>query len=74
MQAVYHTSVDELNLAFINNLKKQFQKAKVDIFVREMDETQYLNSSKTNKKLLEKAIKEVDENMLLNKTLSELSL
>ena len=74
MQAVYHADIDELNLAFINNLKKQFQKAKVDIFVREMDETQYLNSSKINKKLLEKAIKEVDKNILLNKTVSELNL
>lgn len=41
MHAVYHCNLDELNDEFITNLKKQFTHAKVDIAIREMDETDF---------------------------------
>ncbi len=74
MQAIYHTSVDELTLAFLENLKKQFKNSKVDIVIKDSDETDYLNSSKKNKKHLEDAIKEVNATKLINKTVEELNL
>lgn len=74
MQAIYHTSVDELSVAFIESLKKQFRNAKVDIVIKEMDETDYLNNSLKNKKLLEDAINEVNATKFINKTPEELDL
>ena len=74
MQAVYHTTVEELDITFIENIKKQFANAKVDIFVREMDETDYLNSSEKNKKRLQSAIKKVEEKKFIEKDLDEILL
>ena len=74
MQAVYHTSIDELTISFIENIKKQFQNAKVDIVIREQDETDYLNSSKINKQYLDDAILEVNNNKFINKSIEELDL
>jgi len=61
VEAIYHTSINELSMEFLEMLKKQFVNAKVDIVVRQSDETDYLNSSMTNKKLLEDAIAEVEQ-------------
>ncbi len=74
MQAVYHTNTDELTIEFLEMLKKQFVNAKVDIFIRESDDTDYLNSSIKNKKLLEEAILEVKQSKLINKSVEELNL
>jgi len=74
MQAIYHTSMDELSFAFIENLKKQFQNSKVDIVIKDMDETDYLNNSTKNKQYLEEAIQEVENTKLINKTPQELGL
>jgi len=74
MQAVYHTTVEELDITFIENIKKQFANAKVDIFVREIDETDYLNSSEKNKKRLQSAIKKVEEKKFIEKDLDEILL
>jgi len=74
MQAVYYTSVDELTINFLDMLKKQFANAKVELVIRQNDETDYLNSSFKNKKLLEKAILEVEEGKLVNKTIEDLDL
>ncbi len=74
MQAIYHTSVDELTLTFLENLKTQFKHCKVDIIVKDSDETDYLNSSKKNKKYLEDAIKEVNSTKLINKSIEDLDL
>ena len=60
MQAIFHTSVDELTIGFLENLKKQFRNTRIDIVVKEGDETDYLNSSRKNRELLESAIKEVE--------------
>ena len=74
MQAIYHTTTEELNVNFIEYLKKQFKNYKVDIIIKEQDETDYLNSSKTNKKYLEEAIKEVNNMKLIQKTPKDLGL
>jgi len=74
MQAVYYANVDELTVGFIEMLKKQFANAKVELVIRQNDETEYLNSSETNKKLLEKAILEVESSKLISKSLEDLKL
>ena len=66
MQAIYHTNTEELTIEFLEMIKKQFANAKIDIVIREMDETDYLNKSPKNKELLEKAIKEVEEGKLIS--------
>ena len=66
MQAIYHTDVNELNIDFLNMLKNQFLNAKVDIVIKDMDETDYLNSSSKNKKLLDNAISEVEQSKLIH--------
>ncbi len=74
MQAVYHTTIDELTMSFLENLKKQFRNAKVDIVIKENDDTDYLNSSKKNREFLEQAIQEVEDKKFISKPLSELDL
>ena len=74
MQAVYHTNVNELSLSFLEMLKKQFSNAKVDIVIRQNDETDFLNSSDKNRKLLEKAILEVEQSKLICKNIEDLNL
>jgi len=74
VEAIYHTSINELSMEFLEMLKKQFVNAKVDIVVRQSDETDYLNSSMTNKKLLEDAIAEVEQSKLIHKSVEELHL
>ena len=74
MQAIYHTTTNELTVGFIEYLKKQFQNYSVDIVIKEQDETAYLNSSKTNKQYLEEAINEVKNAKLIQKTPEELGL
>ncbi len=74
MQAVFHADLDELTVGFLENLKKQFHNAKVDIIIRESDETDYLNSSKKNRALLDSAIKEVKNKKFINKEMDDLNL
>ena len=74
MQAIYHTTTNELTASFVEYLKKQFQNYSVDIVIKEQDETAYLNSSKINKQYLEEAINEVKNAKLIQKTPEELGL
>lgn len=74
MQAIYHTTVDELSVAFIENLKKQFAYSKVDIVIKDQDETDYLNSSSKNKQYLDESIREVNNAKFIQKTPEELGL
>jgi hypothetical protein len=74
MQAVYHTTTEELTVSFIEYLKNQFKNHSIEIIVKEQDETQYLNSSEVNKEYLEEAIKEVENSKLIQKTPEELGL
>jgi len=74
MQAIYHTTTDELTTNFIKYIKKQFKNCSIDIIIKEQDETEYLNSSKINKRYLEEAIQEVNSSKLIQKTPKELNL
>lgn len=74
MQAIYHASLDEITMSFIENLKKQFHNSKVDIVIRDIDETDYLNQSKKNRHYLEEAIAEVNDSKLIQKSPQELGL
>ncbi|MFP4486998.1 MAG: hypothetical protein ACLFOC_08545 [Campylobacterales bacterium] len=74
MQAIYHASLDEITMSFIENLKKQFHNSKVDIVIRDIDETDYLNQSKKNRYYLEEAIAEVNDSKLIQKSPQELGL
>ena len=74
MQAIYHTTTNELTASFVEYLKKQFQNYSVDIVIKEQDETAYLNSSMINKQYLEEAINEVKNAKLIQKTPEELGL
>ena len=74
MQAIYHTTTNELTISFIEYLKNQFQNYSIDIVIKEKDETEYLNSSEINRQYLEQAIKEVNNTELIQKTSQELDL
>jgi len=74
MEAIYHTNINELSIDFLEMLKKQFSNAKVDIIVRENDDTDYLNSTHTNRKSLEEAMVEVENSKLIHKSIDELGL
>ncbi|MDD4155889.1 MAG: hypothetical protein PHY08_04880 [Candidatus Cloacimonetes bacterium] len=74
MQAIYHLNINELTTEFIDNLKKQFKDVNIDIVVKEFNETAYLNSSKSNKELLDKSINEVNNKELIHKSINELHI
>ena len=75
MQAVFHVDSDELDLNFLNMIKQHFTNSKLDIIVREQDETDYLNSSPRNRRLLEEAISDMElGSNTISKTLDELAL
>lgn len=74
MQAIYYAQMNELTFSFIENLKKQFQNSKVEIVIKDMDETDYLNKSAKNKQYLDEAIQEVNNTNFINKTPEELGL
>lgn len=63
MEARYILKQEELNIEFINTVKKIFNSSsrlRIEI-VEEMDETDYLLSTKANKKMLMDAINEYKE-------------
>lgn len=63
MEARYILKQEELNIEFINTVKKIFNstsRLRIEI-VEEMDETDYLLSTKANKKVLMDAINEYKE-------------
>ena len=63
MKARYILKQEELNIEFINTVKKIFNstsRLRIEI-VEEMDETDYLLSTKANKKVLMDAINEYKE-------------
>ncbi len=72
MQTIYHTTTSELTIEFLEMIKKQFRDAKVDIIIKEFDDTDYLNSSPKNREVLEKAIAEVNKSKLIHKSLEEI--
>jgi len=59
MNAVYHLDAEELDETFLQGLKQTFQKRRLEIIVREEDETEYLLSSPANRRELMKAFEDV---------------
>lgn len=61
MYAIYKITLEELNLGFLESLKKVFKNKKkaLEIAVYETDETDYLLGSKTNRSRLLNAVKNV---------------
>jgi antitoxin YefM len=67
MNAVYHLDAEELDETFLQGLKQTFQKRRLEIIVREEDETEYLLSSPANRRQLLTAQEDVqsDRNLLV---------
>lgn len=60
MNAVFHLDASELDEAFLSGLKQTFQHRRLEIVVREADETEYLLGSPTNKRELLSALADVE--------------
>ena len=62
MYATYTLKKDELNLEFIENLKKMIPTDEVLLSVESFYETDYLRRSKRNHEMLMESIKNVEQN------------
>lgn len=60
MNAVFHLDANELDESFLSGLKQTFQHRRLEIVVREADETEYLLSSPANKRELLAALADVE--------------
>jgi antitoxin YefM len=76
MQAVYRLSADELDMKFLDSIKKLFktQKLYINISTEEPDETDYLLSSPANAERLLKAINNIENHpeTLIQKSIEDL--
>ena len=60
MNAVYHMDASELDEAFLEGLRQTFQHRRLEIVVRETDETEYLLASPANRKELLSALEDLE--------------
>jgi antitoxin YefM len=60
MDAVFHMDASELDEAFLEGLKQTFQHRRLEIVVRETDETEYLLRSPANRRALLSAMEDVE--------------
>ena len=68
MEARYILKPEELNIEFINTIKKIFNpqsKLRIEI-IEEMDETNYLLSTQANKKMLLDAMEEYENGKIIS--------
>ena len=66
MYTAFHVNANELNENFLNGLKMIFKSKRISIIVEEeQDETEYLLSNPTNRKILAKSLKNVDAGKLI---------
>lgn len=56
MSTVYRLKASELDLDFLEKIKTSFGDSEIEIVVSEIDETEYLFKSETNKKRLLEAV------------------
>jgi len=56
MQASFILDSNELDYSFINKLKEMFKNKRIELSVTESDDTEYLRTSKINKKILSTSI------------------
>jgi antitoxin YefM len=52
MYSKYHLKADELNLKFIDSIKKLFKGKEIEIIVHDYEETEYLLESEVNRAIL----------------------
>lgn len=60
MNAVYHLDAEELDETFLQGLKQTFQKRRLEIIVREEDDTDYLLNPPANRRQLLSALEDVN--------------
>lgn len=60
MDAVFHLDASELDEAFLEGLRQTFQHRRLEIVVRETDETEYLLGSPANRRALLSAMQDVE--------------
>ncbi|MBM2815730.1 MAG: hypothetical protein HW421_2492 [Ignavibacteria bacterium] len=65
MQATFTLTEDELNLKFLDTLRKMMNGGTIRLTVDFFDETDYLMSSPKNKKILIKRLKDIDNGIEL---------
>jgi hypothetical protein len=76
MNATFNLTIDHLNSDFLEKLKVLFSKnAVVEIRVSEIaDETEYLLSTPENRASINKSLKQLEDNQIIQKTIEELSV
>ncbi|OHD09211.1 MAG: hypothetical protein A2Y34_14640 [Spirochaetes bacterium GWC1_27_15] len=62
MYTTYRINANEIDVNFIEGIKKIFKDREIEITIYNVDETEYLLSSEQNKKNLLKAIENVNQN------------
>lgn len=65
MNANFVLDSNELNYTFIDKLREMFQNKRVELFVTETDDTEYLYASKVNKELLLESMSNIQNNQNL---------
>lgn len=60
MQASFVLDSSELDYSFIDKLRSMFKDKRVELFVAETDDTQYLSTSKANKEILLNSISNLE--------------
>lgn len=61
MYSTYRIKANEIDLNFLEGIKKMFQEREVEIVIQDIeDETEYLLKSSTNKRFLLEAIQNVE--------------
>ncbi|MBS4067809.1 MULTISPECIES: hypothetical protein [unclassified Sulfurimonas] len=67
MQASFVLDSNELDYSFIDKLREMFQNKRIELFVSETDDTEYLYASKTNKDILMKSTSNIanGENLVI---------
>ncbi|MCT7972464.1 hypothetical protein [Laspinema olomoucense] len=70
MTAIYRLNANEIDAQFLDDIKAKFSDKQIEIVVSELDETEYLLSSKTNKEKLLAGI----ENINKGQNLTEVNL
>ncbi len=65
MQTIYQVNADELDQTLLDSIKLQFKHKKIEIFVSEIDETEYLMRSPANRDYLLRVIQDVEGNQNL---------
>ena len=62
MQASFILDSNELDYSFIDKLKTMFQNKRIELFVSETDDTEYLFASKANQDVLMQSISNISNN------------